>query len=118
MNRKINFGAGPAAFPKQVLEQASEAMINYQDSGMSIIEIPHRGKFFDEILEESKSLVNELCALDNEYEILWLQGGRLQFAMIPMNFLSKHETAGYIDSGHWALEAADYAAAYGNVKII
>jgi len=115
---KINFGSGPAALPQTVLQEASDSVREYQNSGLSILEIPHRGKLFDAILEESKSLVNELCELNDEYEILWLQGGRLQFAMIPMNFLNENETAAYIDSGHWAAEATDYAKQYGNIDII
>lgn len=115
---KINFGSGPAALPREVLQEAAEAILDYNGTGLSILEIPHRGKWFDAILEESKSLVNELCELDNEYEILWLQGGRLQFSMIPMNFLGKNGTAGYIDSGHWASEAAENAALFGNVKML
>ncbi len=116
--RKINFGSGPAALPQEVLQQASQAVIEYENSGLSILEIPHRGKLFDAILEESKSLVNELCELNNEYEILWLQGGRLQFAMIPMNFLREGKTVGYIDSGHWSAEAAEYATQFGTVEIL
>lgn len=115
---KVNFGPGPAALPKEVLQEASEAIIDYDKSGLSILEIPHRGKLFDAILEESKALVNELCELDNQYEILWLQGGRLQFSMIPMNFLATEAKAAYIDSGHWSAEAAEYAQLYGNADVI
>jgi len=116
--RKINFGSGPAALPEEVLKEASEAVIGYSNSGLSILELPHRGNYFEAILEESISLVNELCGLDNNYEILWLQGGRLQFSMIPLNFLPNDKKAGYIDSGHWAAEAATYAAFHGDVEII
>lgn len=115
---KINFGSGPAALPQEVLQEASEAILDYEGSGLSILEIPHRGKLFDTILEESKALVNELCELNNDYEILWLQGGRLQFDMIPMNFLASESTAGYLDSGHWAAEAAEAATHYGHVNIL
>ena len=115
---KINFGSGPAALPQEVLQEASAAILDYEGSGLSILEIPHRGKLFEAILEESKALVNELCELNNDYEILWLQGGRLQFDMIPMNFLGKEQTAGYIDSGHWAAMAAEAAKHYGNVHIL
>lgn len=115
----INFNAGPAALPVEVLQQASEAVIDYNRSGLSILEIPHRGKLFDDILEESKQLVKELCGLGDDYEVLWLQGGgRMQFAMIPMNFLAENATAGYVDSGHWSTEAMEYAAYYGKVKML
>lgn len=115
----INFNAGPAALPQEVLQQASEAVIEYNGSGLSILEIPHRGKLFDDILEESKELVKDLCGLGDDYDVLWLQGGgRLQFAMIPMNFLAENATAGYVDSGHWSTEAMEYAAYYGKVKTL
>jgi phosphoserine aminotransferase len=118
-NRRINFGAGPAALPEEVLQQASEAILNYNDTGLSILEIAHRGKYFSDILEESKALVKELCGLDDAYEVLWMHGGgRLQFAMIPMNFLGDNETAGYIDSGFWSHDAMAYAKHYGNVHCL
>lgn len=116
---KINFGPGPAALPPEVLRQASEAIVEYTNTGLSILEIPHRGKLFDDILQESKMLVKDLCGLTDDYEVLWLQGGgRLQFCMVPMNFLTRESIAGYIDSGAWSAEAIDYARYYGNVKIL
>ncbi|HRO42672.1 MAG TPA: 3-phosphoserine/phosphohydroxythreonine transaminase [Flavipsychrobacter sp.] len=117
--KQINFGSGPAALPPEVLLQASEAVIDYNQTGLSILEIPHRGNLFANILEESKALVKELCELNDEYDVLWLQGGgRLQFCMIPMNFLGAQKTAGYVDSGHWADEAKKYAEYYGNVRVL
>ncbi|RYD54920.1 MAG: 3-phosphoserine/phosphohydroxythreonine transaminase [Sphingobacteriales bacterium] len=116
-NHKINFGPGPAMLPKEVLQQASEAVVNYNDTGLSILEIPHRGQYFDEILQESQALVRDLCGLNDDYEVLWLHGGgRLQFCMVPMNFLDG--AAGYIDSGHWANEAMSYASYYGKVEVL
>ena len=118
-DHKINFGSGPAALPQVVLDEAAAAVKNYNDTGLSILEIAHRGKYFDEILEESKTLVRELCELNNDYEVLWLHGGgRLQFCMLPMNFLTKEKTAGYIDSGAWAAEAIQYASYYGDVSVL
>jgi phosphoserine aminotransferase len=115
----INFNAGPAALPLPVMEEASQAILNYNNTGLSILSIPHRGKLFASILEESKQLVKELCGLNDDYEILWLHGGgRLQFSMIPMNFLAQNDTAGYIDSGYWANDAIEYAKYYGNVAIL
>jgi phosphoserine aminotransferase len=117
-NTIINFGAGPAALPQEVLAEASAAILNYNHSGLSILEIPHRGSpLFDDLLAESKQLVLELTKLKaEEYEVLWLQGGgRLQFAMIPMNFLAPEATAGYVDSGFWAHDAQEHAQQYGNV---
>lgn len=118
-NKTINFNAGPAALPNVVLQEASKAILDYEGTGMSIISIPHRGEYFDAILEESKRLVKELCELDDSYEVLWLQGGgRMQFAMIPMNFLSADDTAGYIDSGSWSADAIKHALHYGKVNVI
>jgi len=115
----INFDAGPAALPKEVLQQASASIVEYNNSGLSILEIPHRGKLFEEILAEANSLVRELLELDSDYEVLWLQGGgRLQFSMVPMNFLAPEATAGYIDSGHWASEALRNARLYGDTLIL
>ncbi|HXS37218.1 MAG TPA: 3-phosphoserine/phosphohydroxythreonine transaminase [Flavipsychrobacter sp.] len=117
--RKINFNAGPSALPDDVLAQASEAVIEYNKSGMSILEIPHRGKEFDAILQESFALVRELCQIDDDYEVLWMHGGgRTQFCMIPMNFLGEEDSAGYIDSGHWAEQALEAAAFYGDVQVL
>ncbi|HTN17361.1 MAG TPA: 3-phosphoserine/phosphohydroxythreonine transaminase [Chitinophagaceae bacterium] len=116
----INFGAGPAALPESVLSEAAAAVLNYRDTGLSILEIPHRGPLFAELLAESKSLVLQLAGLSaEEYEVLWLQGGgRMQFAMIPMNFLAAGATAGYIDSGYWAYDAMEHARLFGNVDIL
>lgn len=117
--RKINFGSGPAALPQEVLQEAAASIIEYNNSGLSILEIPHRGKAFEAILEESNALVKELCELpDDEYEVLWLQGGRLQFSMIPSNFLAENATAAYLDSGHWSAEAIENAQLYGNVTVL
>lgn len=115
---KINFGAGPAKLPEEVLKEASEAIIDYNRSGLSILEIPHRGQLFASILEECNALVKELCGITDDYHVLWLQGGRLQFSMVPMNFLGADEEAGYIDSGHWSAEAIENAALYGKATVL
>ena len=117
--RKINFNAGPAALPEEVLEQAAAAVRGYGNTGLSILELPHRGTHFLDIIEESKTWVKKLCNLGDEYEVLWMQGGgRMQFCMVPMNFLAQGEMAGYIDSGHWAAEAIDYARHYGEATVL
>lgn len=119
MQRKINFNAGPAELPPEVLHEASKAIRKYNNTGLSILELPHRGKDFLDIIEESKALVRELCGLNDNYEILWMQGGgRLQFSMIPMNFLPEKKSAGYIDSGHWAASAIADAKYFGDVKVL
>lgn len=116
---KINFNAGPAALPQEVLQQASQAVLDYNGTGLSILEIPHRGKDFDNIIDEARALVKELANVGDDYEVLWLHGGgRLQFCMVPMNFLGEGQTAGYIDSGHWAAEAIEYGEYYGKVNVL
>lgn len=115
---KLNFNAGPAALPAEVLEAASRAILEYEDSGMSILSIPHRGPHFKAILEEAQRLVLELLGLDDRYSVMWFQGGgRLQFEMIPMNLLPDGATAAYVDSGRWAADAMSNAARYGKVHI-
>jgi len=117
--RKLNFNAGPAALPAEVLQQAAAAVLNYNNSELSILEIPHREPAFIAIMDESRQLVKELCGLGDDYEVLWLQGGgRLAFCMIPMNFLGDNESAGYIDSGHWADEAQKAATYYGDAQVL
>lgn len=117
--RKLNFNAGPAVLPEVVLKEASEAVINYNNTGTSILSIPHRGKHFSDILEESKALVRELCELSDDYEVLWMQGGgRMQFTMIPANYLGDNDIAGYIDSGNWSADAIKNALHYGKVQVL
>jgi phosphoserine aminotransferase len=113
--RKHYFGAGPAALPQSVLEELSAAILDYKGSGVSLLSIAHREKLFTDILDEASALVYSLTGLsEEEYTVLWLQGGgRHQFAMVPMNFLGAEESAGYIDSGHWAHEAMQTAEYYG-----
>lgn len=119
MQTKINFNAGPAALPPEVLYEAAKAVNKYKKTGLSILELPHRGKEFADIIAESKQLVIELCGLDDNYEVLWLHGGgRQQFFMIPMNFLPEDGSAGYIDSGRWAEESLEYASHYGDVQVL
>jgi phosphoserine aminotransferase len=114
-SRKYYFGAGPAALPHSVLEETAQAILDYNGSGISLLSIGHREKLFTDILDEASALVLQLTGLSNEeYTVLWLQGGgRHQFAMVPMNFLGEDESAGYIDSGHWAHEAMETAEYYG-----
>lgn len=117
--RKINFNAGPAVLPEEVLDEAARSMYQYGTSGMSVLELPHRGKDFMAILEECQALVKELCGLGSDHDVLWLHGGgRLQFAMIPMNLLGPGDVAGYIDSGHWAAEAIEYSQYYGQTEVL
>lgn len=119
MSKKIWLGSGPAKLPDEVLSEAAKSVIEYGNTGISILELGHRSKEFIAILDEANALVHELCGLTDEYEVIWLQGGgRLQFSMVPMNFLGENETAGYIDSGFWAHDAAESAKLYGNVSLL
>ena len=115
--RTIYFGAGPAALPQSVLEETAQAVLDYDNSGISLLSIAHREKAFGAIIAEASDLVLKLAGLSaDDYEVLWLQGGgRQQFAMVPMNFLAENGQAGYIDSGHWAHEAMAAAGYYGKV---
>ena len=115
------FGPGPAALPASVLEEAANAVREYAGSGLSILEIPHRGALFVSILEEANYLVKRLCSLGNDYEVLWLTGGgRQQFAMVAQNLLvgNPNARAAYVDSGYWASEAIAVGKVLGNVDVV
>jgi phosphoserine aminotransferase len=119
MQKKINFNAGPAEMPAEVLYEAAKAVRKYDNAGLSILEMPHRGKDFMDIVEEANALVKELCRLKNDYEVVWLQGGgRMQFCMTPMNLLTPRDAAGYIISGHWAEDAFESATHYGDAQVL
>jgi phosphoserine aminotransferase len=109
-----NFCSGPAHLPDTVIEQAVEGLNSFQNSGLSILEIYHRDKRYLELLEEGKSLLNELCELRNEYHILFLSGGATSlFGSIPANLLMPHASAAFINTGRWAAMAAEEASLYG-----
>jgi phosphoserine aminotransferase len=113
------FGAGQAQLPQAVVEEVAQAVLDY--NGLSILEIPHRSEtYFLPIIQEASDLLLTLCQLDTkEYSVLWLQGGgRMQFAMLPMNFLNEGNTGAYVDSGYWAHDAYTHANYYGQAKII
>lgn len=118
LKSRYYFGAGPAALPQSVKAEAAAAILDYAATGLSILEIPHRGPHFDAILDESKQLVRSLCGLDEDWEVLWLQGGRLQFAMMPMNFLPEGKIAGYCVTGSWAEEAFQNAQILGAAEAV
>ncbi len=118
MERKLNFNAGPAELPGEVLHELAKATHYYKKTGLSILELPHRSPEFLDIIEESKSLVRELCGISTDYEVVWLHGGgRMQFCMVPMNFLATGKTSAYLESGQWAQEALEYARYYGAATI-
>ena len=116
--KKINFGAGPCILPQSVFELAAEAVIDFDQLGLSILEISHRSKAFIDVMEEARSLVLELMDLDvSTHTALFLHGGASQqFAMVPYNFLNK--TAAYIDTGVWSQKAISEAKKVGRVETI
>ena len=116
--KKINFYSGPAILPEEVLHQAGEALKDFAGTGLSILEISHRSNEFEQIMQESRALAKELMQLNDNYEVLFLQGGAsTQFCMVPMNLLNEDETASYMDTGQWAHEAMEEAKNFGKVHI-
>ncbi len=114
-----NFNAGPSVLPQSVLEQASAALINYNHTGLSILEIGHRTKEFQPIMDEARALVRELMALDADHEVLFLHGGATtQFMQVPMNLLNENETAAYADTGVWSTKALKEAKLFGKVDVV
>ena len=114
-----NFNAGPSVLPQQVFEEASQAIIDYNNSGLSILEIGHRTPLFQNIMEEARALVKELMNLDDDHEVLFLHGGAsTQFMQVPMNLLNEKETAAFSDTGVWASKAIKETKLFGNVEIV
>ena len=113
-----NFSAGPAVLPEEVLKSAAEEMLDYNGTGMSVMEMSHRSKAFEEIITTAEADLRELMNIPDNYKVLFLQGGASQqFAMIPMN-LMKNKVADYIVTGQWAKKAASEASKYGKVNKI
>ena len=116
MSRVYNFSAGPAVLPEEVLKSAAEEMMDYKGTGMSVMEMSHRSKAFEEIIQTAEADLRELMQIPDNYKVLFLQGGASQqFAMIPMN-LMKNTVADYIITAHWAKKAAQEAEKYGKVN--
>lgn len=118
MGRVYNFSAGPAVLPEEVLREAAEEMLDYNGSGMSVMEMSHRSKPFQEIIDGAEADIRDLMGIPDNYKVLFLQGGAsTQFAMIPMN-LMKNGVADYIVTGQFAKKACDEAKKYGKVNVI
>src|SRR2546428_866363 len=116
--RIFNFSAGPAVIPVPVLEEAGANMLSLPGVGMSVMEISHRSKTFEEIIQGAEAGLRELLNIPKDYTVLFLQGGAsLQFAMAPMNFLSLDSSADYIVTGSWGKKAAREAQKFGNVDM-
>ena len=121
MGKRIyNFNAGPAALPLPVLEEIREEFIDYKGSGMSVTELSHRSKGFDEIINEAVERTKRLLALDENFQVLFIQGGAsLQFCMIPMNLSLQAKPVDYINTGTWASKAIKEAEIQGkDVRVI
>lgn len=118
MSRVYNFSAGPAMLPQAVLEIAQREMLDWHGSGMSIMEMSHRGKEFTSVAEKAESDLRELMSIPDNYKVLFLQGGAsAQFAMVPMNLLRGKTTADYINTGDWSKKAIAEAKRYCQVNI-
>ncbi len=114
-----NFNAGPSILPKEVFQQASEAILNFNNSGLSILEIGHRTPLFEDVMHEARSLVKELMQLDDDHEVLFLHGGATtQFMQVPMNLLNENEVAAYTETGTWANKAIKEAKLFGHVEVV
>lgn len=114
-----NFNAGPSILPREVFEEASRAILNFNNTGLSILEIGHRTSIFEAVLEEAKQHLRELMHLNADKEILFLHGGAsTQFFQVPMNMLDDHETAAYLDGGVWGIKAIKEAKLFGHVEVV
>lgn len=117
-DRKHNFNAGPAALPLEVLNEAKEQFVDYGGAGMSIMEMSHRSKTYEQVNEETEQLVRELLNVPDSHHILFLQGGAsTQFAMVPLNLLAPGRRAAYVDTGSWAGKALHEAKLIGETVI-
>lgn len=119
MTRVYNFSAGPAALPEDVLKQAQDEMLDWHGSGMSVMEMSHRGKAFMSIAEQAEADLREIMAIPENYKVLFLQGGASsQFAMVPINLLGGKGKADYINTGQWSKKAIAEAKRYCDVNVI
>ena len=118
MERVYNFSAGPSMLPVQVLETAAAEMLNYQDSGMSVMEMSHRSPVYEKIIQDAEKLLREVMNIPDNYKVLFLQGGAsTQFAAVPLNLLSGSGKADYILSGQFSTKAYKEAQKYGDIAV-
>ncbi|MFN5987723.1 MAG: aminotransferase class V-fold PLP-dependent enzyme, partial [Chitinophagaceae bacterium] len=114
-----NFNSGPSILPKEVLDQAANAIHNFNDTGLSILEIGHRTTHFVAVVEEAKTIVKRLMNIGDDYEVLFLQGGAtMQFMQVPMNLLDENGLAAICDNGVWGHKAVKEAQIFGPVKVV
>ena len=118
-HRVYNFSAGPSVLPKYVLKRAQTELINYKNTGQSVMEMSHRSKYFYEIIFECEKLLRSVMSVPKNYEILFLQGGAsMQFAMVPLNLMNKNHCADFILSGNWAKKAYQEASKFGKANVV
>ena len=118
MSRVYNFSAGPAALPPKVLEQVREDIPSWKNSGMSVMEVSHRGKDFIATAEKAEQDLRDLLKIPDDYSVLFLQGGAtMQFAMVPLNLSQEGDTVDYVQTGSWSKKAIAEASRYCNVNI-
>ena len=119
MSRVYNFSAGPGVLPEEVLKQAAEDMLCYKDSGMSVMEMSHRSKVYEEIIGNAEKTLREIMNIPDNYKVLFLQGGAsLQFSMIPLNLMNKHNKADYVNTGEWSNKAIKEAKKVGGINVV
>ena len=119
MSRVYNFSAGPSMLPLEVLEECAKEMCDFGGSGQSVMEMSHRSKEYQAIIDEAEATIRELMEIPDNYKVLFLQGGASsQFAMVPMNLMNKNKKADYIITGQWAKKAYKEAARYGNARVV
>lgn len=119
MNRVYNFSAGPSMLPLPVLEKAQKEMLCYGDTGMSVMEMSHRSKAYDDIIKDAEKLLRELMNIPDNYKVMFVQGGgSTQFAMVALNLFNGSKKADYVKTGQWAKKAAAEASKYGSVNIV
>lgn len=117
--RVYNFSAGPAVLPVTVLEKAQAELVSYGDTGMSVMEMSHRSKAYQAIIDDAETKLRQLMNIPAQYKVLFLQGGAsLQFAMVPLNLLRKSGKADYIDSGAWSAKAIKEGKKFGSIRVI
>ncbi len=119
MARVYNFSAGPAILPEQVLKKAAGEMLDYRNTGMSVMEMSHRSKEFEDIISEAESILRDLMNIPDNYHVLFLQGGASsQFAMVPLNLFRKSKKCDLVHTGNWTKKALSEAKRYGTVNIV
>jgi phosphoserine aminotransferase len=119
MSKIHNFSAGPGILPLEVLQQASDACLNFDNLNLSLLEISHRSKNYEAVIDESHQLIKDLFEVGDDYDVMYLGGGAsLQFAMVPYNLLRESGTAAYVNTGVWATKAIKEAKIIGNTNVI